>query len=339
MLGIKADAVMGDEMSTCASGHTNDEGAKYCQQCGLVLDVQAVAIDRNFNVAVSLEPPTHTRVSVFFRLFLSIIPSIMSAFLGIVAVFATIASWFSALITGKVPEGIHRFVARTLDYQTRATAYSLLVTANYPGASLTPRANNEITTSVANGPLNRWAVFWRIFLALPAALLTGAGYVGLLLLAMVTWSVALFTTRAPRTLHQASASLIRLQSRYTAYCLLLTPEQPWHGLYGDAQDVSPEDAEQPGAQGAQWRFVKGTRRAITIFLILGGLLYVGLNIGIQAIAMHLPQYDYFCMDEMGNITSKVSLSPMNCPDGSDLFKMRINGNGWVGYAPLSDADL
>jgi len=311
-------------MTACANGHANEDNVKFCQECGIAVSSGTADLGRALHLTVSLEPPIHSRVSVFFRVFLAIIPQIISMFIGIAVYFAVIGAWFSALFTGKVPDGIHRFVAQWVDYQAKISAYSNLVTARHPGYSLTPRADSELTTSVANGPMSRPAVFFRVILVFPAALLNVFGIFGMQLMVIVMWFSALFTTKAPRSLHQATAAMIRYQTRYAAYYFLLSPEQPWHGLYGDVKDELQQEAAASIATPtppSQWRLTKGARRAITVSTILGVVFYIGFVVLLQVVMANVVQYEYFCMDSMNNITSNISLFPMHCDSESILYKM------------------
>ncbi len=311
-------------MTVCVNGHDNEDNFKFCKECGTAVNSETVDLGRALHLTLNLEPPIHSRGSVFFRFFLALILQIISMFIGIGVYFAVIGAWFGALFTGKVPEGIHKFVSRWLDYQTRISAYSNLLTARHPGYSMTPKADCELTTRVANGPMNRLAVFFRILLAFPAALLSVVGVFGMQLLVIVMWFSALFTTKTPRVLHQAVAALLRYQARYSAYYFLLSPEQPWHGLYGDVKQASDEALSTSATSSVpQWCLTKGARRTITIAIILGVFSYIGFVILLGGLAANVAQYEYFCMDSMGNITSTISVFPMNCDSGSLLYQTPI----------------
>jgi hypothetical protein len=72
------------------------------------------------------------RLMVFFRLILAIpalfVARLLSSISGILAVF----SWFIALVTGRVPEGLRNFAAFALRFETQTYAYVLLLTERYP---------------------------------------------------------------------------------------------------------------------------------------------------------------------------------------------------------------
>jgi hypothetical protein len=68
---------------------------------------------------------------------------------------------------------------------------------------------------------------------------------------IVAWLITLISGRMPASLHEAFAALVRLYARYSGYMALITPEQPWHGLYGDTQApvLTPEWAAASAAAG------------------------------------------------------------------------------------------
>ncbi len=72
------------------------------------------------------------RLTVFFRIILAIpalfVANILSNLSQLLAVF----SWFIALITGRVPEGLRNFAVLALRFETQTYAYVMLLTDRYP---------------------------------------------------------------------------------------------------------------------------------------------------------------------------------------------------------------
>src|ERR1700712_4282617 len=68
-----------------------------------------------------------SRLTVFFRGLLAIPHFIVLALWSIVAEIAIIIAWFAALITGRVPTGLHNFIASWLRYTTHVYAYVFLL--------------------------------------------------------------------------------------------------------------------------------------------------------------------------------------------------------------------
>src|SRR4249919_4182817 len=74
-----------------------------------------------------------SRLTVFFRALLVIPAIIWLSLWGVVTFLAWIVAWFAALFTGRVPDGLHNFMATYLRYQTHVYAYLFLVADPYPG--------------------------------------------------------------------------------------------------------------------------------------------------------------------------------------------------------------
>jgi hypothetical protein len=87
------------------------------------------------------------------------------------------------------------------------------------------------------------------------------------------WVVGSFTGQVPRSLHQAVATIMRFQFRLAAYGLLVTPLQPFSGLFGDRSVEAPiglDDQEIASSTSERsWRIVEGARRLIVMTLVIG----------------------------------------------------------------------
>ena len=80
---------------------------------------------------------------------------IVLAFYGIAAYVAVIIAWFAALITGRVPVGMHGFIAGYVRYNTRVIAYLVILADPYPpfGDSGTYPVDLEVDPPAAQGRL------------------------------------------------------------------------------------------------------------------------------------------------------------------------------------------
>ncbi len=76
------------------------------------------------------------RVTVFFRIFMVIPHYIILYVLQVAAEVVLLISWFAALFTGSVPEGMHNFMAGFQRWYVRYASYALLLTDEYPPFSL-----------------------------------------------------------------------------------------------------------------------------------------------------------------------------------------------------------
>ncbi|MGB2952284.1 MAG: DUF4389 domain-containing protein [Gaiellaceae bacterium] len=165
------------------------------------------------------------RLTVFFRLLLAIPHFIWVALWGLITWLAWIVAWFAALFMGRVPDGLHRFMAGFLRYSTHVTAYALLIADPFPAFG--GKAGYPIDLEVdPPEQQSRLTVFFRGILAIPALLVSGIlGYLSRLL-AVFSWFVALVLGRVPEGLRNFAAFALRYETQTNAYMLLLTERYP-----------------------------------------------------------------------------------------------------------------
>ena len=90
--------------------------------------------DDAYPIRLSAEPPKpeYSRLKAALRLILSI-PVILLAYVhGVIGGASTTVGWFAILFSGRLPEGLFRPIRAAVAYLTRATAYLLLMTEDYP---------------------------------------------------------------------------------------------------------------------------------------------------------------------------------------------------------------
>ena len=92
-----------------------------------------INLKQDYPIDVEIDPPTEQkRWTVAFRIILAIpamiVANILRNLSGILAFF----SWWIALFTARVPEGIRNFGAFALRYETQTYAYLALLTGRYP---------------------------------------------------------------------------------------------------------------------------------------------------------------------------------------------------------------
>jgi hypothetical protein len=157
---------------------------------------------------------------------------------GIVVLLAWIANWFATLFAGRSPAGLHRFIAAYLRYGTQVVAYMTLIANPFPGFTGAPGTYPVELTVAEHERQNRWTVFSRGLLALPA-LFISASYGSLLVTAAILgWFSAMVRGRIPLGLRNASALALRYQQQLNAYAFLLTDRYPYSG---------PTTADAPAA--------------------------------------------------------------------------------------------
>ena len=180
-----------------------------------------------------------SRLTVGFRFILAIPHIIVLWFLFVAMIVVAVIGWFAALFTGRLPEWAHSFISGVLRWYTRVGAYLLLLTDRYPPFSLDDEAYPARPVFPAPGPLNRWAVFFRFILAIPAGVFYNIVSYGLTVpLLLVMWFVVLISGTMPPPLYTAYSALLRYQVRFHAYFALLTSEYAW-GMLGDQPAAAP----------------------------------------------------------------------------------------------------
>src|SRR4051812_14022620 len=107
------------------------------------------------------------RLTVFFRLLLAIPHLILVALWGIAVWFAVIAAWLVGIFTGRVPDGLHGFIASYLRYLTHVYGYVSLAADPFPAFSGSSGYPIDVEIAPAEKQ-SRVTIFFRLFLAIPA---------------------------------------------------------------------------------------------------------------------------------------------------------------------------
>jgi hypothetical protein len=165
------------------------------------------------------------RLTVFFRLLLAIPHFIVVILWGVLTDLIVLVAWFAALFTGQVPDGLHNFIASWLRYATRVTAYVFLLTEPFPpfGAGGSYPVDARIDPAA---PQSRLTVGFRIFLAIPALLLTYVFRMVNQIVGFLAWFYILATGHMHEGMRNISAWLLRYETQTWGYVLLLTGRYP-----------------------------------------------------------------------------------------------------------------
>jgi Domain of unknown function (DUF4389) len=264
-------------------------------------------------VAVAEAARQH-RATVAFRLILAIPHLFVLYFLGIAAAVVVFIGWWGALFMGRLPDFAANYLSGYMRWYARVHGYVLLLTDIYPPFALEDEPGYPVRLTVTQERLNRFAVLFRIILAIPAGIVAGAVIAGATLVSIIAWLVTLITGKLPDSLHLAFTAVLRYHFRYYCYWLLLTPSYPG-GLFGDASGAPgyageppapeygvpgyeapgygtagsvygpPPGYDVPGGYGtpgplgqpASWQLIltSAARRLVVLFVVLGALIWVG----------------------------------------------------------------
>jgi Domain of unknown function (DUF4389) len=179
-----------------------------------------------------------SRLTVFFRLLLALPHIVWLILWGIAAFFAAIVAWFAALFTGRVPDGLHRFLATYLRYDLHVTSYLSLMANPFPGFTGTQGSypvDVEVDPPVQQ---HRAVTGFRFLLAIPALLVNGALGTVLFCVAFLGWFASLALGRMPASFVALGRWALRYQLEAYAYGSLLTARYPYSGPPADPE---PED--------------------------------------------------------------------------------------------------
>jgi hypothetical protein len=90
------------------------------------------AFERPYPISVEVEPTRLRRASVLFRLLLAIPAYLIATIVSFGFSLAAFPIWLIVLALGRMPSPLYQASAATIRYQTRYTAYALLLTSAYP---------------------------------------------------------------------------------------------------------------------------------------------------------------------------------------------------------------
>jgi Domain of unknown function (DUF4389) len=92
----------------------------------------------DYPIRIGVPPPLdkYSRAKAFFRYIIGIPVMILAVVQGLILGVVTLIAWFAILFTGKHPEGLFTPARSASAYLTRAAAYFLLITEDWPPFSL-----------------------------------------------------------------------------------------------------------------------------------------------------------------------------------------------------------
>jgi hypothetical protein len=166
-----------------------------------------------------------SRLTVFFRLLLVIPQAVWLSIWSIAVALTVLIAWFAALVTGRVPDGLHNFNASFLRYATRVSGYLFLLAEPWPWFTnaepypLDARVDPAVEQS-------RLTVFFRLILAIPALILVYVFRAVNEIVAFIAWFYCLAVGRMHEGMRNLSAWLLRYEVQTYAYLMLLTGRYP-----------------------------------------------------------------------------------------------------------------
>jgi hypothetical protein len=173
------------------------------------------------------DPLRRSRLTVFFRLLLAMPHFVWLTLWSVLAALAALVGWLIALVTGRLPAPLHRFLAAFTRYAAHVYTFLFLVGGPFPGF-VGAAASYPVGLTIEPPQRQRRATtLFRLFLALPALLVAGAYWGTLSIVGFLAWCHALVTGRMPEGLRNLGAASIRYNGQVGAYLLLLTDRYPY----------------------------------------------------------------------------------------------------------------
>jgi hypothetical protein len=166
-----------------------------------------------------------SRLTVFFRLLLAIPLFIWLAIWGIAAYLAAIVAWFAGLVLGRVPDGLHDFMAAFVRFQTHVSAYFSIAADPYPSFTGTPGYPIDVEIAPATSQ-SRLTIFFRLLLVIPAYIVLSVLQLVAQVVSILAWFYALFTGKMNGGMRDLLAYWIRYQAQTHGYLMLLTGRYP-----------------------------------------------------------------------------------------------------------------
>lgn len=187
----------------------------------------------SYPVNIEVAPAAaQSRLTVLFRYFMLLPHGIALGILGFVWQLVALISWFAILFTGKLPEGMAKFSADALHWNTRFLAYAYLLTGQFPPFAMGDVPAYPVRTHFTPQieGRNRITVLFRLFMLIPHLIVLYVFSIVAGVVLFISWFAALFTGRVPDGMHNFLAGVARYTTRVYAYGLLLTDEFPPIGL-------------------------------------------------------------------------------------------------------------
>jgi Domain of unknown function (DUF4389) len=162
---------------------------------------------------------------VLFRALLFLPHYIVLSVWSVFVVAILVIGWIVALISGRLPARLHRWLAVYLRYAGQVTAWFEVLSGRYPLPHQGDRHPFAIEIPRPQ-PQRRLVTLFRLPLALPALVLASVFSVILTTSAIGAWFVAVILGRTTAGLQELGAFCLRYQLEASAYLMLLTPRYP-----------------------------------------------------------------------------------------------------------------
>jgi hypothetical protein len=191
-------------------------------------------------VTDDLERP---RLTVLFRLFLAIPHFVWILLWSLVVLAISFFVWVIALVLGRLPTPLHRFLAAYVRYATHLFAFVYLIGRRFPG--FTGLEGSYEIDLVIDPPVRqkRLTILFRAILAIPAFLVASSLGGVALLIALFAWWYAVVTKRMPEGMRNLGVACLRYSAQTYAYALFVTGRYPYAAPVLRDREPEPEEPD------------------------------------------------------------------------------------------------
>ena len=148
-------------------------------------------------------------------------------FVGIAALFALIGAFFAVLFTGNWPRGLFDFIAGTLRWGYRVSAYVLLLTDEYPPFSLAEEPDYPVQIRIDYPEhIDNWRPLVHWLLVIPYLFVAGVLVWVAGIVSFIAIFVILFTKELSEGMFNLIAIPMRWQLRGHAYAYWMVDRYP-----------------------------------------------------------------------------------------------------------------
>lgn len=188
-----------------------------------------------------------SRLTTFFRLFMVIPHMFVGMAYAMGLMFSILIAWFAVVITGKYPAGLYSFNAGVLRWGTQLTGYMMLATDKFPPFGLSENDYPvRVLVSEPQEGYDRVKAFFRLFLMIPWAIVTGIYSYVMLFAALCAWFAIVITGKQPELLQRGVNFYLGPYVKFNGFALLLTDAWP---PFEPEMDLEPRAGGSGGSGG------------------------------------------------------------------------------------------
>ena len=218
-------------------------------------------------------------LTTFFRLILAIPHFFVMAALLYMAMFVSFIGWVGALFNRRLSPSIAALIEQVIGYAVRVNAYLGLLTDVYPPFHLSNVVYPFEVVFPERPALNRWAVFFRFFLMLPALVVNQVVAAGVAVLNIINWFISFITGKTLPAFYEINLASQRFTLRLYSFGFMLTSTYPG-GLFGDGPRT---EADLPlSDSSSRTKVILDKGRTLLIVAIVIGIIYSIVSISLNA---------------------------------------------------------